>query len=942
MKQSKTNIRAIIGLTTLVFFSVTSFIGCQEEAMVRVTNLSCEYLTNPKGIDETEPQLSWQLVSEQRGQKQTAYRLLVASSKDKLENDEGDLWDSGKINSDQSINVAYYGVPLESRMHCYWKVCVWDKNGKTAKWSEPAEWSMGLLKPEDWTAKWITNPAPERLSYPWLRRTFDVKENIERAVIHVNTPSYYELHINGKKVSPYVLTPGISQIQKRFLINTYDVSSYLVKGTNCIALWMGPGWYQPRNGNKHNSPILRAQLDIQTPSGLTVVGTDSRWRVKESCISQIGGWKWADFGGEHYDGREFIQGWDLADLDDSKWLSARKIPAPINIGDWDQREREDPKSLSDRNIPVLSSWQACESAKLSAPSNPKKIYQLENGKWVLDFGRPLTGWMRLRMHNLKPGQEIHINYADVNDNGRERKLSHMPGPDGFQTFNQKDTYIGAGNDTETFCSKFNYHSFRYAVISGLSTEPQMDDAEAMMIEPDMEAAGSFECSNELFNQIYEITKYSHRILNPCLALGTGEAREKSAYGGDGSASLTGYLYNFQCAANFTKWNRDWSDSQREDGWFKHTAPSFEDHGGGPSWGGIVSELVRRMHLYYGDQGMVEQMYDKLRKYVDYVESNTQDGILRAYSPTGKNIDWRFIGDWVRPTKEPGSDFYFDTTEEREFYNNCYRVLLWQQLQDYAKILGMDDEYKRCSEHLAIIRPLIHKTFFLEDKGTYIFNNQGCLSIALYAQIPPAELRSKILAQLEHEIVVNKKGHLDTGMLGTFLMLDLLIKENRNDLIALIMGQTTYPGWGYLIKEVGVNTWTETWSGWGSQVIMVTATPGAWFFEGLGGITPDPEKPGFKHFNLRPGIVNSVDWVKCDYKSPYGKIVSNWKIENDLFEYDVTVPANSTATVYIQGNNITESGLPIEDAVGITFIKNEDGASVYEVESGNYSFESTLN
>jgi alpha-L-rhamnosidase len=469
----------------------------------------------------------------------------------------------------------------------------------------------------------------------------------------------------------------------------------------------------------------------------------------------------------------------------------------------------------------------------------------------------------------------------------------------------------------------------------------MDDAEAMMIEPDMEAAGSFECSNELFNQIYEITQYTFRTQNPCLALGTGEAREKTAYG-DGGAHLSGYLYNFQCAANFGKWIRDWSDCQREDGWFKHTAPSFEDHGGGPAWGGQVTELVRRMHLYYGDQGMVEQMYDKLRKYVDYVESNTQDGILRAYSPTGKNIDWRFIGDWVRPTKEPGSDFYFDTTEEREFYNNCYRVLLWQQLQDYAKILGMDDEYKRCSEHLAIIRPLIHKTFFLEDKGTYIFNNQGCLSIALYAQIPPAELRSKILAQLEHEIVVNKKGHLDTGMLGTFLMLDLLIKENRNDLIALIMGQTTYPGWGYLIKEVGVNTWTVTWSGRGSQIIMVTATPGAWFFEGLGGITPDPEKPGFKHFNLRPGIVNSVHWVKCDYKSPYGKIISNWKIENGLFEYDVTVPANSTATVYIQGNNITESGLPTKDAVGITFIKNEDGASVYRVESGNYSFESTLN
>jgi alpha-L-rhamnosidase len=941
MKQSKTNFRAIICLATFVFMSVTCFIGCQEEAMVRGINLSCEYLTNPLGIDEMEPRLSWQLESDQRGQKQTAYRLLVASSKDKLENDEGDLWDSGKVKSDQSIHVAYDGVPLESRMHCYWKVRVWDKNGKTDKWSEPAEWSMGLLQPDDWTATWITNPAPERLSYPWLRRTFDLKEDIERAVIHVNTPSYYELHINGKKISPYVLTPGISQISKRFLINSYDVTSYLVKGKNCIAVWMGAGWHQPRNGNEYNSPILRAQLNINSSSGLKVIGTDSLWRVKESCIRQIGGWKWNDFGGEYFDAREFIQGWDLVDLDDSEWLSASEIPAPCNVGDWAQPKLEDLKPESDCSTPVLSSWQACESAKLSAPSNPKKIYQLENGKWVLDFGRPLTGWMRLRMHNLKSGQEIHIEYADVNDNGNERKLSHKPTPDGFQTFNQKDIFISAGKGKETFCSKFNYHSFRYAVISGLTSEPEMKDAVAMMIEPELESAGSFECSNELFNKIHETTRYTLRAQNPCLALGTGEAREKSGYG-DGGAHLSGYLYNFKCDANLRKWIRDWSDGQREDGWFRHTAPSFEDHGGGPAWGGQVTELVRRMNLYYGDNDIVEQMYDRLSKYVDFLESKTHDGILRSYTATSNSEMWMFIGDWVRPTKEPGSTFYFDTKEEREFFNNCYRVLLWQQLQDYAETLGLNDESQRCREHLAKIRPLIHKTFYLPSEGTYTFNNQGSLAVALYADIPPQDLRPKILAQLEHNIVVKKNGHLDAGMLGTFLMLDLLNKENRNDLVALIMGQTTYPGWGFLVEEMGLTTWPETWSGWGSQVIMVTATPGAWFFEGLGGITPDPKKPGFKHFNLRPGIVDSVDWVKCDYISPYGKIVSNWKIENGLFEYDVTVPANSTATVFVQGNNITESGLPIVDAVGITFIKKEDGANVYKVESGNYSFESTLN
>ncbi len=479
-----------------------------KESSVTMTNLTCEYLTDPLGIDEKEPCLSWQLESAQRGQQQTAYHIIVASSREKLDKNTGDLWDTRKVKSDQSIHVVYGGKELVSRMHCFWKVRAWDTDGNPTAWSEPSEWSMGLLKPDNWDAKWITNPAPEHLSFPWLRRTFELKENIKRAVVYVNTPSYYELHINGKKVSPYVLTPGISNVKKRFLINTLDVTSYIKKGTNCIALWMGPGWYQPGNGNKYNAPILRMQLDINTPSGLKTIGTDSTWLVKESCISQIGGWKWNDSGGEYFDACAFVQGWDQTDLDDSGWLAASEIPSPN----------------------VENSWQGCESAHPGAPIEPKEIYQLDNGKWVIDFGRPLTGWMRLQMHNLKSGQEIHIDYADVNDNKNVRKLSHIPGPDGFQTFNQKDTYIAAGNDTETFCSKFNYHSFRYAIISGLTGQPGLDDAEAMMIEPELESAGSFECSNELFNQIHEITRYTLRTQNPCLALGTGEAREKAAYG----------------------------------------------------------------------------------------------------------------------------------------------------------------------------------------------------------------------------------------------------------------------------------------------------------------------------------------------------------------------------------------------------------------------------
>jgi alpha-L-rhamnosidase len=897
------------------------------------TNLRCEYLADPLGIDVTKPRLGWVIEereqrSDVRGQRQTAYQVLVASSEELLAKDHGDLWDTGKVESDQSIQVEYAGKALESRMRCYWKVRVWEGglsgSGLTvhgSDWSKPGMWSMGLLTPEDWQAKWITQPDPKQLAHPWLRRTFEIKEGVQHAVMYVNTASYYELHINGKKVGPYVLDPGITQVDKRFVVNAYDVASFLVKGTNTIALWMGPGWHQPRNGNTYNAPILRAQLNTASPSGPMVIGTDANWRVKDSCVSQIGSWSWNNFGGERFDARQFVENWNQIRLDDSKWAQAREIPAPA----------------------VTHSWQGCESARLSEPVKPVEIRRLQNGKWVIDFGRPLTGWMRLRMHDLKAGQEVQINYADIDDNRNVRKLAFGANADGFQDFNQKDVFISAGKSPETFCSRFNYHSFRYAVIAGLAREPSVQDAEAMMIEPDIASAGSFACSNELFNRIHEITRYTLRTQNPCLALGTGEAREKSAYG-DGGAHLSGYLYNFTCDANLKKWIRDYSDAQRDDGWFTHTAPAFEDHGGGPAWGGQASELVRRMLLYYGDRGIVEQMYDRLRRYVDFVESKTRDDILRSYTPTAREEDWMFIGDWARPAATAGQGFNMDKKDEREFFNNSYRVLLWQQLQDFAQSIGRTDEAKRCGERLAVIRPLIHKEFYQQDKGDYRFRSQSSLAMALYARIPPPELRAKILAQLEHDIVVEKKGHLDTGLLGTFILLDLLIQENRNDLVDLIMGQTSYPGWGYLVKESDLQTWPETWSGWGSHVILVTATPGSWFFEGLGGILPDPAKPGFKHFTLRPAIVKSVDWVTCSYQSPYGKIVSNWKREGQKLTMEVTIPPNTLATVYVPAKDaagVTESGIPAAKAEGVMFLRMENGAAVYAVGSGTYQFQSPL-
>jgi alpha-L-rhamnosidase len=1001
-----------------------------------VKDLRCEDLVSPLGVDRAQPKLSWRMEDRRANgepvndQRQTAYRILVASTPKQLAANEGDLWDSNKVVSDQSLHVAYAGKPLASRTRCFWKVSVWDKDGKSSGWSEPAEWTMGLLKPEDWQAKWIahsavpfeaaqwiwhpgekaasaaspttrhfrrtlTLPAHRKLSsararitadnafvfaingteitggndwmhpveadvtralrpgdniisvratntepgaaglvarfelsfssgpplalvtdaewessadgacwakaevlgdygakpwgtfhaaafpHPWMRRNFELQSAPERALVFVNTPGHFELYLNGKKVGDDVLAPAYSDYTKRMFVVAYDVTSLLQKGANCIALWAAPGWYQPppRYTNPYGSPVIRAQLDIWGDGGLATIGTDATWRTKESCITQVGTWSWANMGGENWDDSKYLPGWNLVSHDDSSWSVAREITPPD----------------------VVHQWLAMPGNRLLEPVKPVKVSRL-NGRWVIDFGTTLTGWMKLRMKNLKPGQKITVDYADLIG---PPELMHIKDKNGFQSFGQRDTFVAGDTPEREYCKRFNQSAFRYAVVDGLPDAPALDDATALPVMTALEPAGSFECSNALFNKIHEITVNTFRSQIPAGVLGGGETREKEGYG-DAGAFLTGLLYNFRSDTFFRKWLTDWTDSQRADGFIAHTAPRHVDHGGGPPWGGQASELTRRLLLYYGDAAPIPAVYDNLRRYVDFIESKTRGDILRYYCPYGKNGPW-FLGDWVTPTpSENQHGFPEDSMDEKEFFNNCYRVILWDQLANFAARLGKGSEAERCRARLAAIRPLIHETWFDRAKQTYRCQRQAYLSVALQARIMPDELRPVVLERLE-EAIAAKNGHLDTGMLGTSMMLDLLARENRNDLVATMMAKTTYPSWGFLAEKRKVTTWPETWTGWGSQIILVTGSPGAWFYEGLAGIRPEPSEPGFKHVVIQPAVVGDVTWVKAHYDSPYGRIASHWEKRAETFKLDAQIPPNCTATVVLPDGSSRRTG-----------------------------------
>ncbi len=460
---------------TLVFLSVASFIGCKKDPTIRVTHLSCEYFTDPQGIDAKAPQLSWQLESDQRGQKQTAYRLLVASSRQRLAKDEGDLWDSGKVESDQSRHVAYKGTPLHSRMECFWKVRTWDKDGTPSAWSEPAYWSMGLLEKEDWTAQWIGSP--DSVTAPYYRHSFHLDDVPERAPIYLAALGYFELFINGEKVGKEVLAPAVSNFNERSYYQTYDVAGYLKKGKNSIGIWMGTGWYSPGlPGVKHHSPVVRAQLEIPGETNQRIV-TDTSWESKASARSLIGEWRWGKFGGELLDARLIDRQWWNEESSINNWK-------PVVI-------------VEASDVPCTA--QLCRNNIQLDEIAPVSIELLDDTTVLVDFGTNLTGMLKMKFRNLDAGQKVTIHYADLDGRAPEEAWRLNMAHKGFATYNQRDEFISAGEEDEQFMNVFNYHGYRYALIEGLSYIPKKEDLVAIPVETEVPESGSFTCSNDLYN-----------------------------------------------------------------------------------------------------------------------------------------------------------------------------------------------------------------------------------------------------------------------------------------------------------------------------------------------------------------------------------------------------------------------------------------------------------
>jgi alpha-L-rhamnosidase len=862
--------------------------------------LCCEYLTDPLGIDTAVPRFNWKLSNPEavRGQKQSAWRVMVASSKERLERNEADLWDSGRVDSSQSTLVPYGGKKLASNQDCYWKVCIHDKDQVLSEWSNPARFTMGLLQPSDWKGPWIRHPDAPVAKHIWFRRNLELSEPVRLAFIHVASLGYHELYVNGKKFDDRLLGPAATRLDKRVLYMTYDISSMLRTGENTIALWQGPGW--GRYAFFKTMPALRVQLDGVTAAGKSIsLASDTTWRCEVSSSENIGGTKFSDNGGERIDSRKVLTDWNAGGFDDANWQLAAEVPIKAEL-----------------SAQMMEPTRIIETIPARAISSSASVYKV-------DMGKNFTGWVEIKFKGLSAGDLVTFKVAD------DYKA--------VQDFGQKCEFISNGKDGEVFRNRFNYISGRYLTLEGLKSRPDPSDVTGYALSTDVKRTGKFSSSNDLLNQIYEADLWTWRAnLVEGFTMDCPH-RERLGYGEVAFACAWGIAFpNYQAGALYNKHVRDWSDVQEENGWIHHTAPQINQHYGGPMWSSAGQNIARAFYQNFGDKRILELAHPSGKRWLEFLHSKVRDGLLRSYDK-----HWgKFLGDWAAPEqrKERGD------SPEAEFFNNCVYAMNLADFIESSRILNKPDEVTLYSARLEDLKKQVHKVYFNPTKSSYCNGTQVQLAFALLAGITPEALRPAVAASLDKELAA--KPYLDMGSSGLPILLIYLIEESdRSAPLYQHLSSTNEPGYGYFLKR-GETTWPEYWNvDVPSRIHTCYTGISSWLTKTVAGIRPDPEHPGFQSFIIAPLPGGDLTFAETSMESPFGTISSRWERKDSTFKLDVTVPANSQATVFIpttDASGLTEGGNPLRDLPGITRLRVEGVHAVIRVEAGKYQFHSKMN
>ncbi len=842
------------------------FAARSDAANVTLSHLRCENLLDPLGIDVAKPRFSWIIESGRANERQTAFEVVVDG-----------IWDSGRVESDQSIEVVYGGKELAPATRYTWKVRVWDSEGKPSGWSQIAIFTTGLQR---WSAKWIghdesggpgdTQPLPAR----YLRKEFGIEKKVTRATAYVCGLGFFDLFLNGTKISDDVMDPALSDYDKAAYVVTFDVTDRLHKGANAIGVILGNGrFYGPRliswaQASNFGYPKLLLQLEIEYEDGeKTTLISDENWRLTTNGPIRANN----EYDGEEYDARMEMPGWDRAGFDDATWDQAKIVSAPRG---------------------ALKA-QMIEPMRVTAIIHPVAITSPSTGVYIVDMGQNFYGTLRLKASGPRGTQVRMTSAYSLNPDGTLKTADN-------RTALCTDVYTFKGEGSEVWNPRFKGQGFRHVQVTGFPGTPSVDNFEGLVIHTAAEPAGEFESSNELVSRIHQALGWGTRMFMRSAPIDP-DRDERQPWMGDPAKDAESEAYNYNVEPFYTKWMDDVERAQRADGSLPDVSMYWTAWGDNVVWPSVFTIIPDWFIDFYGDRRVADEHYAAMKTWVLAMRRHElPDGTFEPSSYKSSSY-----GDWcdTYSMDEKGPD---SGATPSELITSAYQYHNYRIMERLAALTGRADD----EQTFAVLADKLKHAFnlkFLDPRThTYQGATQTGYVLALAFGLAPDDQRDAIIANLINDIMVKHDGHLSVGLVGMQWLMQTLTEIGRADVAWTIATQTTRPSWGYMLSKGATTIW-ERWDydtrgpGMNSEALLIQAgNLDGWFYQTLAGIRP--AAPGFKKILIQPAIVGNLTWVKAHFDSPYGRIASEWKIEGSRLVMDVTVPANTNATIVVPGKN----------------------------------------
>jgi len=836
------------------------------------------------------------------------------------------------VESDASVQVRYAGKPLASKTRCYWKVQICDEANAMSEWSEVATWEMGLLKRSDWKADWIASPLAggRRASLPasYLRKEFTIDREIVSARLYVTARGLYEFSLNGQRVGDAVLAPGFTDYNKRIQYHVHDVTALLRKGANAAGALLGDGWYCGYIAWLHRQtygdrPALLAQLEVEFADGTreTLI-SDGTWKTAFGPILE------ADLlGGEVYDARREMPGWDAAGFNDSAWWNVLVVP------DTEARR------VALRG-PVIKRQMEIKPVSLA------KDEFMFGDRSILDLGQNMVGWVRLKV-TAPAGTTIDIRYGEMLEKDGRLHTANL------RAARATDSYTCKGGGEEVWEPRFTFHGFRYVQVNGLPGKVTPDMITGIVLHSDTPPSGAFECSDPLVNQLQKNIQWGQRGNFLDVPTDCPQRDERMGWLGDAQVFIRTAAFNFNVASFFTKWQNDLADAQAPSGEFPMITPNpmprdpltSNPPDGGPAWADAGVICPWTVYLCYGDTGLLAEHYESLQRFVASLKSAAINNIRShpdKYKTPGSG--WGGFGDWLALDGSTG----WDGLTPKDLIGTAFYAYSARLLSRIAATLGKPEDAAEYEALFEEVRAAYQRRFITAD-GVVVSGTQTSMVLTLQFDLAPEAMRPLIVDALVSSI--EKNGNkLATGFVGTSYLPHVLTRGGRIDVAYKLLFQKNWPSWLYAVTQGATTIW-ERWDGWTQEKGFQTADMnsfnhyaygaiGEWLYSTVAGLDIDPAAPAYKHAIIKPQPGGGLTKACASLETLYGKLSSGWKIEDDVLKLEVIVPPNTTATVCVpagQDEPVTEGGVPAAKAPGIEAAGWENGAAVYRVGSGSYSF-----